>query len=53
VGLLGGFTTFSTWMVQIADQDDRRVSDAIAIIPTVVGVMFAAGGVMLGRVVVG
>lgn len=53
IGLLGGFTTFSTWMVQIAQEEDRRQSDAIAAIPTVLGVAAAALGVWIGRLVAG
>lgn len=53
VGVLGGFTTFSTWMVQIAQEEDRKRSDLIAAIPTVVGVLAAAVGVGLGRAFAG
>ena len=49
VGLLGGFTTFSTWMVQIADEEDRKRSDFIVLVPTLVGVAVAAVGIGLGR----
>jgi CrcB protein len=53
VGVLGGFTTFSTWMVQITQEEDRKPSYLIAVVPTVVGVLAAAAGVWLGRAFAG
>lgn len=48
VGALGGFTTFSTWMVDIDAADDRRLGMAIVAIPTVLGVSAGAIGIALG-----
>jgi len=48
VGALGGFTTFSTWMVDIDAADDRRLGMAIVAVPTVLGVSAGAIGVALG-----
>lgn len=48
IGVLGGFTTFSTWMVDIDQADDRRVSASIALVPLALGFMAAAFGVLLG-----
>lgn len=53
VGVLGGFTTFSTWMVQIADEPDRKQSDVIVAVPTVLGLFAAAVGIAFGRLLAG
>ena len=49
IGLLGGFTTFSTWMVDI----DRATPAAalVTVIPLVFGVLAAACGVAVGAAV--
>jgi CrcB protein len=51
-GLLGGFTTFSTWAVESADlweQGRNLVAFANMAIPTVVGLLAVFGGLALGR----
>jgi fluoride exporter len=48
VGALGGFTTFSTWMVDIDAAKDRRLGMAIVAIPTVLGVGAGAIGIVVG-----
>jgi len=48
VGLLGGFTTFSTWMVDIEEAPRRRMRVATTLIPSVAGLLAAAVGVALG-----
>jgi CrcB protein len=48
VGLLGGFTTFSTWMVDIDEAPRRRTSMAIVVIPLILGLSAAAAGIALG-----
>ncbi|MCL1593320.1 MAG: CrcB family protein [Actinomycetia bacterium] len=49
LGALGGFTTFSTWMVDIDTAPSRRVSIVIAVVPTILGVAAAAFGIMIGN----
>lgn len=48
IGVLGGFTTFSTWMVDIDGADDRRDSASIALVPLALGFMAAMFGVLAG-----
>jgi CrcB protein len=48
IGVLGGFTTFSTWMVDIERVDRIRMSAAITVVPLCLGLMAAALGVALG-----
>ncbi|MCL1600916.1 MAG: CrcB family protein [Actinomycetia bacterium] len=48
LGLLGGFTTFSTWMVDIDEAPTRRMAVAIVAIPLVAGLVAAAAGLWLG-----
>lgn len=47
VGALGGFTTFSTWMSQVAHAPARR-QVALVLGPLVSGVSLAAVGLWLG-----
>lgn len=47
-GALGGFTTFSTWMVDVDTAETRQLSAAIAIVPVLAGVSAAAVGLSLG-----
>lgn len=48
VGVLGGFTTYSTWMVDI-DRAQTRTLAAITLgVPLVAGVAAAAAGVWVG-----
>lgn len=48
IGLLGGFTTFSTWMVDIEEAETTRMSVAVAVIPAVLGLAAAALGLIVG-----
>lgn len=48
VGVLGGFTTFSTWMVDIDEAPSSRATVAVAGIPLVLGLLAASVGVVLG-----
>ena len=48
IGLLGGFTTFSTWMVDIEEAPSTRVSAAIVGIPLMLGLAAAAAGIAMG-----
>ncbi len=47
-GALGGFTTFSTWMVDIDTAPERRMGIAIAVVPTILGVLAGALGIAIG-----
>jgi CrcB protein len=47
-GALGGFTTFSTWMVDIDTAESGRLSTAIAVLPALVGVAAGAIGLAMG-----
>jgi CrcB protein len=55
VGLLGGYTTFSTWMVESVELADGAGSGGAAagvgnvILPLVAGVAAAAAGLTVGR----
>lgn len=51
IGVLGGFTTFSTWMVDIDRADVRRESAVIAFVPIALGFMAAIFGVLAGALV--
>lgn len=48
IGLLGGFTTFSTWMVDLEEAPSARMASAIAVVPLILGVSAAAAGLFLG-----
>ncbi|GMQ94317.1 MAG: hypothetical protein BMS9Abin12_1805 [Acidimicrobiia bacterium] len=48
IGLLGGFTTFSTWMVDIEEAPRRRMRLATTLVPSVAGLLAAAAGIALG-----
>lgn len=47
-GALGGYTTFSTWMVDVDTADGGVLSATIAVVPAVVGISAAALGLFLG-----
>ena len=47
-GALGGYTTFSTWMVDIDTAESGIVGAVIAVVPAVLGVAAAALGLILG-----
>ncbi len=47
-GILGGFTTFSTWMVDIDEAPSTGMEWAVALIPLGVGLSAAAAGLALG-----
>ena len=48
VGVLGGFTTFSTWMVDIEQAPTSTTSLAIAVAPLGAGLAAAALGIVIG-----
>lgn len=48
VGVLGGFTTFSTWMVDIDRAPSSAASLAIAAVPLVAGLLAAGLGIVIG-----
>jgi CrcB protein len=51
VGLLGGFTTFSTWMVDIDRAESVRHSVVVALAPLIIGLLAATVGVLAGAAV--
>jgi CrcB protein len=53
IGLLGGFTTFSTWMVQIDGAPSSQMGAKITVVPGFLGIVGAATGLVLGRFIVG
>lgn len=52
-GVLGGFTTFSTWMVEVDESDSRPSSFAAVTIPTLLGVVAALAGLAAGTAISG
>jgi CrcB protein len=48
IGLLGGFTTFSTWMVDIHASDGPTLSRKVVLVPLVFGLVAAGIGLTLG-----
>lgn len=48
IGVLGGFTTFSTWMVDIHASDGPALSRKVVVIPLMLGLVAAAVGLALG-----
>jgi CrcB protein len=48
VGLLGGFTTFSTWMIDIDEAPRRRMSLVVFAVPLALGLAAAAAGLAIG-----
>ncbi len=48
IGLLGGFTTFSTWMVDIHASDGPALSRKVVVVPLVFGLVAAGFGLALG-----
>lgn len=48
LGLLGGFTTFSTWMVDIDAAPTTRMSANVAFVPLMLGIAAAAAGIAIG-----
>jgi CrcB protein len=47
-GALGGYTTFSTWMVDVDMAGTGVLRTTIAVMPTILGVTAAAIGLFLG-----
>lgn len=47
-GVLGGFTTFSTWMVEVDESDTQLMSLVAVAIPTALGVVAALAGLIAG-----
>jgi CrcB protein len=48
IGVLGGFTTFSTWMVDIHASDRPALSRQVVLIPLVLGLIAAGVGLAIG-----
>jgi CrcB protein len=48
IGILGGFTTFSTWMVDIDEAPSSRMEWAVVLIPLGLGLSAGAAGLALG-----
>jgi CrcB protein len=48
VGVLGGFTTFSTWMVDIHASEAPALSRRIVVVPLVLGLVAAGVGLAIG-----
>ena len=48
VGVLGGFTTFSLWMVDIDRAPSPRTATHVAVVPLVLGLLAAASRLWLG-----
>ncbi len=51
VGVLGGFTTFSTWMVEIDDADELTPGIAVTTVPLILGIAAATIGLIVGRAI--
>ncbi|MEN8238243.1 MAG: CrcB family protein [Actinomycetota bacterium] len=51
-GALGGYTTFSTWMVDVDTAGSGLLRAGIAVVPAVAGIAAAALGLLLGSSVV-
>lgn len=47
-GILGGFTTFSTWMVDIDEAESRSMALGIVAVPLILGLLAAGMGIYLG-----
>lgn len=47
-GILGGFTTFSTWMVDIDEADSRSMALGIVVVPLILGLSAATLGIFVG-----
>lgn len=48
IGVLGGFTTFSTWMVDIDESSTARMGWMVSIVPIALGLAAAALGLWFG-----
>ena len=48
IGVLGGFTTFSTWVVDIHGSHGSALSRKIVAVPLVLGLLAAGAGLALG-----
>ena len=48
IGILGGFTTFSTWMVDIDRSGTAHESAVVAGVPLALGFMAASVGILVG-----
>ncbi len=48
IGVLGGFTTFSTWMVDIDESSTATMGWVVSIIPIALGLAAAALGLWIG-----
>lgn len=50
-GVLGGFTTFSTWMVEIDDASESTPRTIVTVVPLIAGVAAATLGLVVGRAI--
>ena len=48
IGFLGGFTTFSTWTVDIDEAPTKRMGWTVSLVPLVLGLAGAAAGLAIG-----
>ena len=48
VGVLGGFTTFSTWMVDIDEAPSKRMGLPTTVVPLFAGLLAATIGTVVG-----
>jgi CrcB protein len=50
-GILGGFTTFSTWMVDIDRATSKSSALLVAVVPLVLGLVAAGIGIYVGGLI--
>lgn len=49
IGMLGGFTTFSTWMVDAHAQDSTKAGALVVFVPLILGMAAAFAGIAVGN----
>ena len=49
IGMLGGFTTFSTWMVDAHAQDSTKAGALVVFLPLILGMAAAFVGIAMGN----
>ena len=49
IGMLGGFTTFSTWMVDAHAQDSTAAGAFVVFVPLILGMAAAFAGIAVGN----
>jgi CrcB protein len=47
-GILGGFTTFSTWMVDIDEAESKSIAFGVVMVPLILGLSAAGAGIFFG-----